>query len=456
MPNTLQDAIAAINAGDKARGKQILAQLLHQDPANESAWLWMSGTVDDPEQRRFCLQKVLAINPANTAAQAGLNSLNALPAQLSAQPHLALQDHGLGQSELQEEQPETPHSTPAFIWPPAPEASDDAPIVEETFIGDIVAAMNQEEATGAGAGAANSDLDWLIEANAAEAAPAPQAPDGSGLPAPAEVEAQQPEALPLGETEPPHAGLPSAAQADQPVTLPADGDLEEVAPKAFPSPVTAYESTPGQMWENPASRANRLIILTDRYLIAANPKLSHMAEINTALLEGQVPRRALGRRATSIPLDRINTVRAIPHMPWFEVVYQRNKGVRKHKFTLASAGLRDEALEAIKTNLGADYEGKLLKYSRLDAISVPGLLLVLAALITGLLIYGAWHLQANPRLLSGQVSPEVEQWLLSTLGTLHPFYILLVGGGVVLLILLWLLINLRKPARTLILKRRGS
>ena len=447
MPNTLQDAIAAINAGDKARGKQILAQLLHQDPANESAWLWMSGTVDNPEQRRFCLEKVLAINPANTAAQAGLNSLNALP-------HLALQDHGLGQSELEAEQPETPHSTPAFIWPPAPEASDDAPIVEETFIGDIVAAMNQEEATGAGA--SDVDLDWLMETNAAEAAPALEAPQDSGLPAPAEVEARQPEAHPLGITELPSTESPSGVEADQAETTPPESELEEVAPVAFPNPVTPFESTPGQMWENPASRANRLIMLTDRYLIAANPKLSHMAEINTALLEGQVPRRALGRRATSIPLDRINTVRAIPHMPWFEVVYQRNKGVRKHKFTLASAGLRDEALEAIKTNLGADYEGKLLKYSRLDAISVPGLLLVLAALITGLLIYGAWHLQANPRLLSGQVSPEVEQWLLSTLGTLHPFYILLVGGGVVLLILLWLLINLRKPARTLILKRRGS
>ena len=65
MTVTLQDAINAIQAGDLATGKSLLAKLLQQEPDNEAAWIWMSGTVEDIDQRRYCLEKALEINPAN-------------------------------------------------------------------------------------------------------------------------------------------------------------------------------------------------------------------------------------------------------------------------------------------------------------------------------------------------------------------------------------------------------
>jgi hypothetical protein len=39
---TLQHAIQAIQYGDRASGKRLLAQLLQADPQNVQAWLWMS------------------------------------------------------------------------------------------------------------------------------------------------------------------------------------------------------------------------------------------------------------------------------------------------------------------------------------------------------------------------------------------------------------------------------
>ena len=43
MSNDLQQAIAAIKAGDKETGQQLLQQVINADPQNEAAWLCGGG-----------------------------------------------------------------------------------------------------------------------------------------------------------------------------------------------------------------------------------------------------------------------------------------------------------------------------------------------------------------------------------------------------------------------------
>jgi tetratricopeptide (TPR) repeat protein len=73
----LQQGIALTKAGRQAEARQALEQVLEVDERNEQAWLWLSGVADSLEERRNCLENVLAINPANTAAQRGLHMLDA-------------------------------------------------------------------------------------------------------------------------------------------------------------------------------------------------------------------------------------------------------------------------------------------------------------------------------------------------------------------------------------------
>jgi tetratricopeptide (TPR) repeat protein len=75
MSDTLQQAIAAIKAGDKAGGQRLLAEVIRNDPRNEAAWLWMSAVVGSDERQRACLERVLAVNPSNQTAQRGLAKL---------------------------------------------------------------------------------------------------------------------------------------------------------------------------------------------------------------------------------------------------------------------------------------------------------------------------------------------------------------------------------------------
>jgi len=68
----LQEGIAAVKAGDKQAARERLMQVVELDERNEQAWLWLSGVVESTEDKRACLENVLAINPNNTHAQSGL------------------------------------------------------------------------------------------------------------------------------------------------------------------------------------------------------------------------------------------------------------------------------------------------------------------------------------------------------------------------------------------------
>ncbi len=75
MSDTLEQAIAAIKAGDKSMGGQLLNQVLQTDPRNETAWLWMTAVVGSDEERRKILEYVLSINPDNETARNSLAKL---------------------------------------------------------------------------------------------------------------------------------------------------------------------------------------------------------------------------------------------------------------------------------------------------------------------------------------------------------------------------------------------
>jgi hypothetical protein len=76
---TLDQAILAAKAGRRADARRLLESVLEADQRNEQAWLWLSGVVDDEEERVICLENVLIINRHNQAARKGLAALGVAP-----------------------------------------------------------------------------------------------------------------------------------------------------------------------------------------------------------------------------------------------------------------------------------------------------------------------------------------------------------------------------------------
>jgi hypothetical protein len=73
----LRKGITAYKMGRKEVAGRFIRDSLQLNPKNERAWLWLSGFVDSDEQRRYCLERVLALNPNNEIARVGLKKLSA-------------------------------------------------------------------------------------------------------------------------------------------------------------------------------------------------------------------------------------------------------------------------------------------------------------------------------------------------------------------------------------------
>jgi tetratricopeptide (TPR) repeat protein len=81
----LTDGIAAAQAGKRAEARELLLRVVAIDENNEDAWLWLSRVVTTLEDREVCLENVLALDPANEAAQRGLAEVRA---QIEATPEI--------------------------------------------------------------------------------------------------------------------------------------------------------------------------------------------------------------------------------------------------------------------------------------------------------------------------------------------------------------------------------
>ena len=71
----LNAAIQQIQSGHKQAAVPMLRELIQENPADDQPWLWLHICMDDVEQKKFCLQRALALNPTNAQARLALEVL---------------------------------------------------------------------------------------------------------------------------------------------------------------------------------------------------------------------------------------------------------------------------------------------------------------------------------------------------------------------------------------------
>lgn len=86
---SLERAIQALRAGDRETGRALLHELTQAEPLRPEGWLWLAAAQDDPIQKRVCLQQVLALDPGNQQAAAGLRALEQQTGSPTVQPTAA-------------------------------------------------------------------------------------------------------------------------------------------------------------------------------------------------------------------------------------------------------------------------------------------------------------------------------------------------------------------------------
>jgi tetratricopeptide (TPR) repeat protein len=84
MSELTKDGIREFQSGDREKAARILARALQINPRDADAWYWLSACVDDLEKKRYCLQRVLLIDPEYLKARWRLDRLDKGDAPIAA------------------------------------------------------------------------------------------------------------------------------------------------------------------------------------------------------------------------------------------------------------------------------------------------------------------------------------------------------------------------------------
>jgi tetratricopeptide (TPR) repeat protein len=78
----LRQGIADYKAGQREQAARLFYQAVQTDPKHQMAWLWLTGCLDNDNEKRQCLERARDINPNNEAgkrAAQGLANLRSAP-----------------------------------------------------------------------------------------------------------------------------------------------------------------------------------------------------------------------------------------------------------------------------------------------------------------------------------------------------------------------------------------
>ena len=75
MKPNLEQAVSALKSGQRTRARQLLVEIVKDQPKNAQAWYVLSFVVDNQNQQIYCLQRVLKFAPEHQAARTKLEKL---------------------------------------------------------------------------------------------------------------------------------------------------------------------------------------------------------------------------------------------------------------------------------------------------------------------------------------------------------------------------------------------
>jgi hypothetical protein len=466
MSDILIQAMSAKQRGDLNRAKQLLSQAIVQNPHDEGAWMLMADVVDDVKLRRNCLERVLAINPANEAANIALTKLNTSPLgpvvrgerdkpietpkfektppftppfTWSGEPEqfLALGDLTFPEIPQDEEETQPPETLPTFDWANDSEepdktiekifdavskpelASEPPPAVEKNWLDDL---RPKDESEPVDEVQQATEDPWLIELVGSDAE---EIQTAKGSQAAQDIESMEPpeEPQPLAESpSPAESNLDDFSVSSEPEWGLAAFAADEQTSSSIGEPDSL-------LWDNPQAKSDRLVIISHHSLIYANPTESDIPHIFGLFKENKMIRDLLGDEARMIKLETIDQVSADPKSSNLIIDFTLDEKPATHELFFSSSQVRDE-----------------------DKILSPLAIFFLVAIIAAALLGGVPLLSNQPGFEQGtpQAILATVQGAIDAVGQIT---IILIAALICGVCIFWLVRNLRKPSDLMVLKR---
>jgi len=460
MPELLLEAMSAKHRGDIALAKQLLSQALIQDPTSEAAWMLMSDVVEDVKLRRNCLERVLAINPDNSAASAALAKLNTAPLSPVIRGE---RDKPLNPPNIDK----TPPFTPPFTWDDSQE--------QYLALGDLTYSEVPGEPEEQPREEPPPTFDWATDSDEPDKTiqrifTAVSNPELASQPLPETETSGVVESQTEGQAE----NTTRTVEKDEDRWLnelvgPDEESLTEPQPavtqdftvtaepqmglEAFTPPEETAESITSDylLWDNPAAKTDRLVIMSNKSLVYANPKPPNIPHILGLFSEKKMIRDLLGKDARMIKLETIKRLTTSPTTSKLSIDFVNNDKISTHQLTFSTPHVRDEVMRAFQIRLGINSTETVHSFKLQDKIIPPLVVLLFLVFLVWGVLAGLPMLTGLPATQLGQLQRIVPilQSIVSSVGRNNILYLIAFCG---LLALTWLISNLMKPSNLVIVE----
>ena len=241
VPELAQQAMVALQKGDKERARNLLVSVLKENQNDERLWLWLSWAVETEDERLRCLEKLRMLNPDNPAARRLLTGASRSSSELSMSEGLSLpSDYTMSSTDELPAGSTTPPPLPAAPKAQPGQAEQSPPAVgveatsamPEPSVKDILSSYDvpQKQVT---VGSVDDLLSRYQSPQKPPAAPAPAAEPQNGqhdTPTP-EGQGQGTAAPDAAETTTTTTPPPAEAAAPAPAAEPQNGQHDTPAPE---------------------------------------------------------------------------------------------------------------------------------------------------------------------------------------------------------------------------------
>jgi hypothetical protein len=216
---------------------------------------------------------------------------------------------------------------------------------------------------------------------------------------------------------------------------------------------SAAPPTTAPIWINPRASLDRVTLLADNMLIVANPSAEVAAQLPARLAAGEPLKTLLGGKATVIPLAAIRKVRGKQGADDLDVHYTAQGKVRMLNVGFADSATRNEVLDALQHRMGAGFQVRVQELSPLQAAIKPFFMLLVATFFVVAGFVGALEIAAGAEYdISGR-GALLQRAYVSIVSLLGPIGVLVLGGLLVLLLLVWFVRRVLNPPTQMTLAR---
>ena len=224
---------------------------------------------------------------------------------------------------------------------------------------------------------------------------------------------------------------------------PTSASIEPIIPTSLSQDTISFpqpESSAIQFWINPTRKGTHIFVILEQKLFIAKCEANLTSQVDSRLTQGRIPTELLTEKI-SIEYNKLIKVTEVGFALWLDFFDKS-----QHKENARIECKDDQTLQAIlnilEKKLGKGFERVAAPMSRRKALAGNSILILIVAAIATFLYFGAVEIESGNVTTTGSIRTR---GIINLLDLIGPDGVLFIGGGLLLILFIFMISMLVKP-----------